>query len=175
MSPYRFALQKDGKQIEELGSMAMPDDRDAVAFARRRALSESRGHEDPLQWPAVTQRRPPVALRSRGAISAARCSAARCIASLPALRALTVNRAPRSPPSCTPRRFAAASAAFVLAEIMPATSAFGALWKSANERQEPTTTRVTRSRQLMTEQREGSPSHLRSSRYSPFRPPHSSA
>ena len=41
---------------------------------------------------------------------------------LPAARALAVKRAPRSPPSFTPRRLAAARAALVRAEIIPASS-----------------------------------------------------
>jgi hypothetical protein len=45
-----------------------------------------------------------------------------CTAALPAALALAVKRAPRSPPSFTPRRLAAARAAFVRAEIIPASS-----------------------------------------------------
>jgi|RhiMethySRZTD1v2_1073278.scaffolds.fasta_scaffold762490_1 hypothetical protein len=45
MQPYRFALQNDGKQIEELGSMAMPDDRDAVAFAELIARDLANGSQ----------------------------------------------------------------------------------------------------------------------------------
>jgi hypothetical protein len=34
MSPYRFTLQKDDTRIEELGAMALADDREALAFGR---------------------------------------------------------------------------------------------------------------------------------------------
>ena len=49
------------------------------------------------------------------------CALARW-AALPAARAFAVSLAPRSPPSFTPRRLAAAKAAFVRAEIMSASS-----------------------------------------------------
>jgi hypothetical protein len=53
-----------------------------------------------------------------GAISDARCAAARATAALPAARACRVSLAPlRRPPSFTPRLFAAASAALVRSEI----------------------------------------------------------
>jgi hypothetical protein len=57
-----------------------------------------------------------------GARSIALLRARSCPAALPAARALAVKRAPRSPPSFTPRRLAAARAAFVRAEIIPASS-----------------------------------------------------
>jgi hypothetical protein len=108
----------------------------------RGAVRAARGAGGMLGVPAASA--PPARSSAiTGATSAARAAAALALAALPALPALAVRRAPRSPPSCTPRRFAAASVAFVLAEIIPATSAFGALWKSANDRQEPTTTRLT--------------------------------
>jgi len=35
MPSYRFAMQNDGTQTEELGGMSMRDDGDALAFAER--------------------------------------------------------------------------------------------------------------------------------------------
>jgi hypothetical protein len=32
MTHYRFAVHQDGTRIEELGSMSLPDDREAVEF-----------------------------------------------------------------------------------------------------------------------------------------------
>jgi hypothetical protein len=52
----------------------------------------------------------------------ARLRACACRAALSAARALAVNRTPRSPPSFTPRRLAAARAALVRAETIPASS-----------------------------------------------------
>src|ERR1700738_3480378 len=57
-----------------------------------------------------------------GARSSARRRACSWRTALPAARCLAVSRAPRSPPSLTPRRFAAARASFVRFEIMPASS-----------------------------------------------------
>ena len=67
----------------------------------RPELQGSHAPPVPLQWPAVTHSRPPVA-------RIARVRAHPCTAALPAARAFAVNRAPRSPPSFTPRRLAAA-------------------------------------------------------------------
>ena len=57
-----------------------------------------------------------------GASSSAHSCERRATVALPAFRAFAVRRAPRSPPSFTPRRLAAARAAFVRSEIMPASS-----------------------------------------------------
>jgi hypothetical protein len=78
----------------------------------RRAPQECPAPPGPPQWPAVnTHNRPPVPL-ILGVRSVARLRTRSCTAALPAARALAVNRAPRSPPSFTPRRLAAARTAF---------------------------------------------------------------
>jgi hypothetical protein len=82
-----------------------------------RAPQECRAPPIPLQWRAVTHSRPPIAPESWGRDPLRGCALALGTAALPAARALAVNRTPRSPPSFTPRRLAAARAAFVRAEI----------------------------------------------------------
>jgi len=41
MSIYRFVLRTPGSQVEELGIMPLPDDKDAVVFGERIPLSLS--------------------------------------------------------------------------------------------------------------------------------------
>jgi hypothetical protein len=47
VTKYRFALQKDGTPIEELGAMALPDDGEALAFGQRIAhdLADGQGEQ----------------------------------------------------------------------------------------------------------------------------------
>ena len=83
-----------------------------------RAPQECHAPPSRLQWPAVTHSRPPVALGRWGRGQIARARAFSCLAATASLTCLAVNRTLRKPPSLTPRRLAAASAAFVRSEII---------------------------------------------------------
>jgi len=48
MKPYRFAMQNDGKQIEELGGLAMRDDGEALAFGEQIARDLADGSQPGL-------------------------------------------------------------------------------------------------------------------------------